>query len=143
MDAEALIRRLQRLEPMSQRRWGQLSPDEMLCHLGDAFRGAMGERPFVPASNWFARNVIKRIALHTSMRWPQGVKTPPEFDPRDGGTRPEAFESDREALTAVMRRFAAPDAQYASHPIFGAMTREEWLIWGERHVDHHLRQFGL
>ena len=25
----------------------------------------------------------------------------------------------------------------------GAMTREEWMLWGYGHVDHHLRQFGV
>jgi hypothetical protein len=42
----------------------------------------------------------------------------------------------------VMRRFVAPDARYAAHPMFGAMSRQEWMIWTFRHVDHHLRQFG-
>jgi hypothetical protein len=143
MDAEALIRRLRGLEPKSQRRWGTMSPHEMLCHLADAFKGTMGERPFVPASTWFSRHVIKRIALHTPMRWPPGVPTRPEFDQKLQGTRPAVFEADRETASELIRRFAAPDAHYTSHPVFGVMTREEWLTWGERHVDHHLRQFGL
>jgi hypothetical protein len=28
------------------------------------------------------------------------------------------------------------------HPIFGRITRAEWLRWGYLHADHHLRQFG-
>ena len=30
-----------------------------------------------------------------------------------------------------------------THPFFGALTREEWMIWGYRHTDHHLRQFAV
>ena len=40
-------------------------------------------------------------------------------------------------------RFAAGDARYAVHPFFGPLTKDEWLIWGYRHTDHHLRQFAL
>jgi hypothetical protein len=66
-----------------------------------------------------------------------------EFDQRLQGTRPDVFEEDRESVVQLIRRFVEPDARYTTHPMFGVMTREEWLIWGERHVDHHLRQFGL
>jgi hypothetical protein len=143
MDAEALIVRLQRLEPQTERRWGRLSAHEMLCHLADSFKGALGERPFVPAPSWFARAVIRRLALHTSLRWSKGFPTRPEFDPKRAGTKPESFEADRETTTIMIRRFAAPDACYGTHPLFGVMTRDEWLTWGARHADHHLRQFGL
>jgi hypothetical protein len=42
-----------------------------------------------------------------------------------------------------MQRFASETAGYAQHPMFGAMPRADWLIWGYRHMDHHLRQFGV
>jgi hypothetical protein len=29
------------------------------------------------------------------------------------------------------------------HPIFGKLSQGDWLTWGYRHVDHHLRQFGV
>jgi hypothetical protein len=35
-DLEVLIGRLRKLEPAAQRRWGTLTPAEMLCHVGDA-----------------------------------------------------------------------------------------------------------
>jgi hypothetical protein len=30
---------------MSQRQWGTMTPNEMLCHLADALRGPLGDRP--------------------------------------------------------------------------------------------------
>ena len=32
----SLVSRLRALAPKSERRWGTLTPHEMLCHLGDA-----------------------------------------------------------------------------------------------------------
>jgi hypothetical protein len=63
-------------------------------------------------------------------------------NPQRRGTRPAAFDADRAQLLIAMRRFVAPDARYAPHPMFGPMTRQEWMTWTFRHVDHHLRQFG-
>ena len=31
----------------------------------------------------------------------------------------------------------------ASHPVFGPLTHQQWGIFVWRHVDHHLRQFGV
>ena len=33
---DSLIERLRALTPESERRWGTMTPNEMLCHLGDA-----------------------------------------------------------------------------------------------------------
>ncbi len=141
---ESLLTRLGKLHPERPRAWGRMTPNEMLCHLADSFELALGERPFAPADTWMRRTVLKYVALRTSYPWPQGIKTLPEVAQDFGGTRPVDFERDRARLVALMRRFAAPDAKHGrSHPAFGPMTREEWLIWGYRHTDHHLRQFAL
>jgi hypothetical protein len=42
-----------------------------------------------------------------------------------------------------MRRFVAPGSKLGAHPSLGPLTRDEWMVWGFRHTDHHLRQFAL
>ena len=140
---DELIRRLGALHPTSPRLWGTMTPHEMLCHLADSFSAVLGERPVSPADTWLTRTVHKWIALHTSVPWPKGVPTRPEVDPKRGGTRPVEFEGDRKTVVDHLLRFVSPETRFGSHPGFGAMTREEWLLWGYGHVDHHLRQFGL
>ena len=140
---DALAERLSRLMPDSRRVWGTMTPHEMLCHLSDSFLGMLGER-HVSSANWSRprRTVFRWIAFHTPLPWPRGIPTLAEVNPHRAGTRPDVFERDREQLLLVMRRFVAPDSRYAPHPMFGDLTREEWMIWTFRHVDHHLRQFG-
>ena len=89
------------------------------------------------------RTVFKYIALHTNFAWPKGVPTTPEVDPTRAGTRPVNFEEDRARTIALMQRFVEPGVRYRNHPAFGPLTRDEWMIWGWRHTDHHLRQFAL
>jgi hypothetical protein len=139
-----LRRRLAALRPDSTRRWGTLTVDEMLCHVADSFRATLGERRASPLkTSRLQARVMKFVALRTPLPWPKGLPTRPEVNPHQGGTRPEAFAADRAALEALVARFASPSARYDVHPMFGAMSRDEWLIWGYRHLDHHLRQFGV
>jgi hypothetical protein len=139
---DELVLRLGQLQPTSARRWGTLSSNEMLCHLGDSFSAVLGERQFSAQETWLSRTVVKWIALHTSVPWPQGVPTRPEVDPKRDGTKPAEFERDRTRVLELLVRFVRSDTKYGRHPGFGAMTRQEWLLWGYGHVDHHLRQFG-
>ena len=141
---DSLEARLRRLTPETARRWGTMTASEMVCHLSDSFLALLGERP-VSAAAWprWRQRLTKWIAFRTPLPWPQGIATMPEVNPKLQGTRPAAFEADRDALLVLMRRFVSPSTRYAPHPMFGMLTRDEALIWTFRHVDHHLRQFGL
>ena len=115
----------------------------MVCHLCDSFRFALGEVQVNGVSTWLDRTVIRWIALHTPLPWPKGVRTRPELDQKIGGTPPKSFEKDRTELLALMWRFVEESGRRPAHPIFGKLTEDEWQHWGWRHVDHHLRQFGV
>jgi hypothetical protein len=141
---DRLDRRLEVLAPDTSRRWGSMTSHEMLCHLSDSFRAVLGERAASTApSSALQRQVIRFVALHTPLPWPKGVPTRPEVNPHEQGTRPVAFEADRERVRELLHRFARPGTAYGAHPMFGALTRREWMRWGYRHVDHHFRQFGI
>ena len=133
--------RLGCVKPDSPRQWGRMSAHQMICHLNDSFRVAAGEKYASPATSFWTRTVIKWAALHTPVRWPQGVATRPEVEQGRGGTPPRDWERDREELRALILAFANR-TEFGVHPIFGKMSRRDWMIWGYRHVDHHLRQFG-
>lgn len=140
---EALLARVDRITPTTPRQWGVMTAHEMVVHLADSFRAVLGMRQASAVDTWFSRSVMKWGALHTPMSWPKGVPTRPEVDPKREGTKPAEFAADRDALVALMRQFVDPAAVRTPHPFFGAMSEQDWMIWGYRHMDHHLRQFGL
>ncbi len=137
-----LSERITRMTPDAPRQWGKMTPHQMLCHLADAFRGALGERPAAPRETLLSRTLVRWVALRTPITWPKGVMTLPEVDQYLGGTKPVEFDADRQAVVDLLRRFASQNGSDERHPMFGALTRREWQVWGFRHVDHHLRQFG-
>ena len=140
---DELTSRLAQLSVETSRRWGTLTAHEMVCHLIDSYRFAIGERRVSAVDTIFTRTFLRLIALHTPIPWPQGVPTRPEVDPKREGTRPAQFASDRDTLAAIVRAFPSYAGPFAPHPAFGPMTRREWMMWGHRHADHHFRQFGI
>lgn len=143
---DSLVERLRRLRPDTPRQWGTLTPGEMLCHLGDAHESVLGTRvPPGPPPSGVPRPLSKWYVLHTPFPLPQGVPTRPGVNPKIDGTRPGDFEQDRERVINTLRRLAVavPTTLLASHSRFGPMSARDWYRWAYRHVDHHLRQFGL
>jgi len=143
-DKKEILERLSNLRPDGRRRWGKMTPHQMICHLSDSFKFTFGEKEISSISNPFTRSVVKWIALYAPLPWPRGVKTRPEMDQEIGGTPPDDFEGDRRQLLTLIERFTAPakDVKFCPHPFFGDMSEAEWMRWGYLHCSHHLRQFG-
>ena len=141
-DKAEILRRVRTLGPDSIRLWGRMSVHQMVCHCCDAFRMASGDKPTADVSNLGRRTVVKWIALHLPLRWPQGIQTVSEVDQYVGGTKPAEFYADIAELERFVERFASHRGSWPAHPIFGRLTDAEWMRWGYRHMDHHLRQFG-
>ena len=143
-DKEEILRRLDTIQPTSQRRWGSMSAHKMICHLGDGFRLYMGERPAKPAPVPAPRKLLKWIALWAPIPWPHGFKTAPELDQQVGGTPPVEFAADMQDLRGLIERFTRRPADFTwkPHPHFDSMSEREWKRLAYLHADHHLRQFG-
>lgn len=145
-DKNALLDRLRRIRRDSQRRWGKMTAHQMICHLNDSFKSVIGERQVsVRQSNPVTRTLIRWIALYAPFKWPHGVPTMPENDQERGGTPPEEFKLDLDALAEMIQRItnSQRDFQWQRHPLFAEMSERDWMRWAYLHVDHHLRQFGV
>jgi hypothetical protein len=141
----SLEARVRRLRPDSVRQWGRMTPHQAICHMSDAFRMSLNERHVAPVDGRFPP-LIRFVALTLPLPWPRGrIKTVREAEQGAGGTPPTDFERDRTELLELMTRFctAGTDGLCPTHPVFGRMTTGAWKRWGYRHMDHHLRQFGL
>lgn len=141
-DVAEIRRRVESLTAVDERLWGSMSVAEMVCHVREAFRVAIGEvrvtlmPPPLPAA------VVKRMALWAPIPWPKGVTTVPELRVGGTGIRPEEFAADRAGLLDAFEVFRRKTDNVTVHSIFGSMQPEDWMRWGYLHTDHHLRQFG-
>jgi hypothetical protein len=121
-----------------------MSSTQMLRHLVLAFRMAMGECAVADApSRKFDSPLVRFVALNLPVPWPRGIKTVPEIDCAVIQPSSVDFAEERAKIAIAIRCFgeaSAPDL-CATHPMFGALNRAQWMRWGFRHTDHHLRQF--
>jgi hypothetical protein len=140
-----LIERLRRARPDSSRRWGRMTAHQMVCHLCDNFRMALGQKPVSDASSVVHRTIIKWMALYSPMRWRAGIVTRPEVDQEAGGTKPIDFTTDLKEAETLLTLVASRTGRvrWPDHPVFGSMSEADWMRWAYLHTDHHLRQFGL
>jgi hypothetical protein len=141
-DAQTLLERLSKLTATTPARWGKMNAGQMLVHLRDGIDLALGKRPSTPQGPAFLRTAFGRWLLLGPVRWPPGQPAPQEMDGDRQGSSTSSFTADMALLQERLRLIEQATALQA-HPFFGQMSRTEWgrLTW--KHLDHHLRQFGL
>ena len=140
----ACLTRLARLDSTAKPRWGRMTAHQMVCHLNDSFSVGAGTRHASSASSFLQRTVVEmgRAAHHFVPLAVTASRPGRKFELGRGGTPPSDWESDHSALLRSITEFA--DRQtFGIHPLFGEMSSRDWLAWGYKHVDHHLRQFGV
>ena len=140
VDRADLIRRLKTVTPDAKGQFGTLTAPRMITHLIDSSRMSMGEveglRTGMPVLSW---PPFKQLFLYVLPIPKAKAKTAPQLL----ATSPTDIAKDVDRLCGLVERFAKPGTTVAaSHPAFGAMTRESWGILAYKHIDHHLRQFG-
>jgi hypothetical protein len=139
-----IVSRINKLTPESRAVWGKMNIGEMLCHCTDGIKMATGEREVKDKSNFLFRHVVKPLVIYV-LPMPKGAPTADEINPAKSGTQPSEFVADREALLDSIENFCALPENYAwaKHAAFGKLSRRQWGLIAHKHLDHHLKQFGV
>jgi len=142
--ANEIKARMAKLEPRTERRWGKMTAPQMLAHCSLSMQWAVGE--VVPEKGAFPVRLMGRLVKPIVFRNEDPIrrnsptaKSLIVADERDLG-------KERERLSELIDRFVAGGAAKCTknpHSFFGKMTPEEWSILTYKHLDHHLRQFGV
>jgi hypothetical protein len=139
-DHHELHERVQRLTTTKTAQWGGMTPLQMVAHLSDSLRMASGELEVAPKKVPIRFSPLKQLVLYF-LPIPKGLPTAPELirrKPRDWSI--EIAEL-REELNGLVQRGA--EALAPAHPAFGKLSAKQWGVLIYRHMDHHLRQFGV
>ena len=140
-DNQEVINRINALSPKSQALWGKMSVDQMLKHTNDAILVSFNEKALnVP----FIFRILGRMMKSSVLKQPEFAKNSPtakEFKYQENFD----FETIKNELISNFSRFQEGEQAITckNHPFWGKMTTEDWnkLMW--KHVDHHLKQFGV
>ena len=132
--------RIERLSPEKTAAWGKMSSPQMVCHLAESLKMALGDLPVARKLVPIRYPPLKQLIVYIAP-FPKNVATAPELLARP----PRAWSADVADLQALVNRFVARGSQAAAwpeHPAFGRLSHRAWGVLVYRHMDHHLRQFG-
>jgi uncharacterized protein DUF1569 len=134
-----VINRIRTLRPDTQKHWGKMSADQMLWHVNGGLSMALGQMNIPPQKTPLPRPIMRLVAL--SLPWPKGLPTMPMFV----ASGSYDFESERARCFQLIDQFAAKrlDENWPRHPLLGQLSGRDASRLQARHLDHHLKQFGL
>jgi hypothetical protein len=139
-DHRELQDRVQRLRTDQTPLWGRMSSVLLVAHLADSLRMASGVLDVAPKKVPFRYSPLKEFVLYV-LPIPKGLPTSPELIARKPGDFTAEVADLRDQLNGLVQRGA--EALAPEHPAFGRLSARQWGVLIYRHIDHHLRQFGV
>jgi len=143
VEVDSTKARIALLTPDSKPQWGKMTVGQMVAHCAIGTEMATGEHN--PPRMLIGRilgGIIKPMALKEDAPMRRNTPTAPSLVV---DAAPD-LEKDKLRLCGLIDRFARNGPEGCTkhpHTFFGVMTPEEWAGLMHKHMDHHLRQFGV
>ncbi|MDF2668845.1 MAG: hypothetical protein K0R67_1151 [Paenibacillus sp.] len=137
-----ILTRIDKLSPNSQPQWGQMDVAQMLAHCSSFQDFATGNS--FEKRGWLGiiiGNFVKPL-FYNDKPLPRNMSTIPTVLIADS----KEFEKEREILKQSIITFQNNGPERCTthpHPFFGKLTPEQWGKGIYKHLDHHLKQFGV
>ena len=134
-----IITRINNLRPATQRKWGRMDVAQMLAHVQQPLKVAIGEQTC--KGNFLIKtlSVFFKSNLYNDKPFARNLPTDKTFkiaDVRD-------FTVEKNKLLDMVNLFTPEKLTRGPHPVFGRLTPEQWSKSQWKHLDHHLQQFGV
>ena len=143
-DVQEIIDRINKLRPTTEHVWGKMTVSQMLAHCNVSYELVYEEEKH-PKPNAVMKFIIKLMAKGTVVGetpYKQSLRTAPAFIITDD----KNFEAEKTRLINFITKTQELGEAYfdgkESHS-FGVLNKAEWNNMFYKHVDHHLRQFGV
>ncbi len=143
-DQQGIATRIEKLNPDSKALWGKMTVAQMLAHMNDAFRIALGMKAAVDKSNFFWNKIAFPVAVYVLPGFPKNSPTAGELNQLQQGTPARDFYTEAGFAVKMMEVFNERDeSKLKPHPMFGKLSKQQWSDLLVKHFDHHLKQFGV
>jgi len=139
---EEILGRIENLTPDSQAHWGKMNVGQMLTHCQGPIKVPLSKKPLKkPPFMFRILFLFFKKQLYNDKPWQKGLPTAREFritDERD-------FQQEKGKLLQLIHEFHSKGekADWPRHPAGVEFSSEQWGKMQYKHLDHHLRQFGV
>lgn len=141
--ANQVKQRVDSLRVDSHRQWGKMSVAQTVAHCASGLEMALGEiKPRRAPMGRLIGFAIKPKVVGNDEPLRRNSPTADELVIK--GERD--LDEERARLCSLIDRFVSggtPVCTTHPHPFFGPLTPSEWAVLMYKHLDHHLRQFGV
>ena len=137
---EELQQRIQKIDANRKGQWGRMTTAQMLAHCRVAMQVPVGDlvlkRNALSLIGWMFKGMII-----SDKPFSKNSPTAAEYRMIDE----KHFENELQLFHTTFQKLAqGPSAIVCwKHPFFGKMSVEDWGHLMYKHLDHHLRQFGV
>ncbi len=137
--AAKFIDRISQLNSDTKGKWGKMDVAQMFAHCSLAFEDDS------PMPNIFFRFMLRLFLKSTVVgdkAYQKNIAASSVFTINDERN----FEVEKQRLIQLIEKTHGKGAQCFEnrrHPVFGKLSVAEWDICFSKHLDHHLRQFGV
>lgn len=141
VDNAEFVGRIDKLSPASPALWGKMNVAQMLAHCQMPIKIGCGELTINGGLIGLLFGRMAKKKLVNDEPFEHNLPTFKEAKIKET----EGFEIEKEKLKKLVHRFAqGPETiTLQKHPFFGPLTKQEWDVLQSKHLDHHLRQFGV
>ncbi len=135
-----IINRLSLLNKDTKPTWGKMSVGQIAWHCQGPLQIAIENVDYKKAPNLLAKWFIKK-AMYSDSPLRKNLPTAPKLK----AVEPKNFEEEIVVLKQLVTNFHVLKTRdnWNPHPLFGEFTHEQWGKMQYKHLDHHLRQFGV
>ena len=132
--------RLEKLNANSERQWGKMTVGQMVWHCQYPLKLAIANKENSSKGNWLI-NIFFKKSMYSDKPWRKNLPTSPKIKARE----PKEFDTEYQKLSDLVDEFSKLSSRdvWHPHPSFGVFTKNQWGQMEYKHLDHHLRQFGL
>jgi len=137
-----IMSRIDKLSPQSQAAWGKMNVSQMLAHCSGVVQMALGEIKLKVPFIFKIIGPLFKSAITNEKPFKRNSPTAPEFVMVSSQ---KEFETEKERLKSLVSKLhnTRDGFEGRRHPFFGKMTKDDWANSAYKHLDHHLRQFGV
>ena len=139
---QQLKTRIQQLDENSTAKWGKMNVYQMLKHCSENEKLMLRERTL---KRRFLGRIFGKLALKSSIKNDAPLDKNQPTHPDLIFTSTGDVESQKQEWLSLLDRYTSKPIDYTGfiHPFFGKMNKEQIGILVFKHIDHHLRQFGV
>ncbi len=135
-----IVTRINNLNEQKNGLWGKMSAAQMVWHCQIPIRLAIENKNTGRKGNMLIRLFLKK-SLYNNAPWRKNLPTAPIAKAREE----KDFEWEKEILLGMLAQLyeVRGRKEWNPHPLFGSFTPEQWGQMQYKHLDHHLKQFGV